>query len=78
MFDEFHDESKVVAGVLPVPVPSVISGRPGRAKRCARSSQHMKNAGGVWFATGSEVARWCIDEIFKADRAAPPLRVAAL
>ena len=31
----------------------------------------MKKAGGVWFATGSEVARWCLDEVFKADRAAP-------
>jgi hypothetical protein len=28
----------------------------------------MKGAGGVWFATGSEVAHWCLDEVFKADR----------
>jgi len=27
----------------------------------------MKSAGGVWFATGSEAARWCLDEVFKAD-----------
>jgi len=34
----------------------------------------MRQAGGVWFATGSEVARWCMDEIFKAERAAAALR----
>jgi len=38
----------------------------------------VKQAGGVWFATGSEVARWCVEEIFKADRVtAAPRRVAA-
>jgi hypothetical protein len=31
--------------------------------------QHMKNADGVWLATGSEVARWCLDEVFKIDAA---------
>jgi hypothetical protein len=25
----------------------------------------MKKAEGVWFATGSEIARWCLDEVFK-------------
>ena len=27
----------------------------------------MKKADGVWLATGSEVARWCLDEVFKVD-----------
>jgi hypothetical protein len=27
----------------------------------------MKQAEGVWFATGSEIARWCLDEVFKRD-----------
>jgi hypothetical protein len=26
----------------------------------------MKKVEGVWFATGSAVARWCLDELFKA------------
>jgi hypothetical protein len=25
----------------------------------------MKKADGVWFATGSEIARWCIENVFK-------------
>jgi hypothetical protein len=29
----------------------------------------MKKAGGVWFTTGSEVARWCLEEVFKIDAA---------
>jgi hypothetical protein len=37
----------------------------------------MKSAEGVWFATGSEVARWCIDEVFKADLAKIAPRLAA-
>jgi hypothetical protein len=28
----------------------------------------MKDADGVWFATGSEVANWSLDEIFKLER----------
>jgi hypothetical protein len=28
----------------------------------------------VWFATGSEVARWCLDEVFKVDA---PVRAAS-
>ena len=31
--------------------------------------RHMKGAGGVWFATGTETARWCLENVFK-DRAA--------
>ena len=35
--------------------------------------EHMKAAGGIWFATGTEVANWCLIEVFKRgrDRAAP-------
>ena len=33
--------------------------------------QHMKKADGVWFATGSELARWTLDGVFKTGRAAP-------
>jgi hypothetical protein len=37
----------------------------------------MRGAGGVWFASGGEVARWCLDEIFKVGRpAALPRRAA--
>ena len=32
----------------------------------------MKAADGVWLATGSEVARWCLDEVFK-----PQMKAAA-
>jgi hypothetical protein len=39
----------------------------------------MKEARGVWFATGGEVARWCFDEVFKTkDVASDPRRVAAV
>jgi hypothetical protein len=30
--------------------------------------RHMKKAEGVWFATGSEVARRCLDRLFKPQR----------
>jgi peptidoglycan/xylan/chitin deacetylase (PgdA/CDA1 family) len=77
MFDEFHDESKRAPAYCPFQFHPYISGRPGRAKTLRTIIQHMKGAGGVWFATGSEVARWCLDEIFKADHDAAPRRVAA-
>ena len=28
----------------------------------------MKSTGNVWFATGTEVANWCLDELFKTER----------
>jgi hypothetical protein len=40
--------------------------------------QHMKKADGVWFATGSELARWTFDEVFKVDRAKAAPRIAAV
>jgi peptidoglycan/xylan/chitin deacetylase (PgdA/CDA1 family) len=78
MFDEFHAESKVVPTYCPFQFHPYISGRPGRAKTLRTIIQHMKEASGVWFATGGEVARWCLDEIFNAEGAAgDPRRVAA-
>ena len=67
MFDELHAESKHAPTYCPFQFHPYISGRPGRAKRCARIIQHMKAADGVWLTTGSEVARWCLDELFKVD-----------
>jgi len=76
MFDEFHEESKLAPAYCPFQFHPYISGRPGRAKALRTIIEHMKDAGGVWFATGSDVARWCNAEIFKADGSAP-LRAAA-
>jgi peptidoglycan-N-acetylglucosamine deacetylase len=78
MFDEFHDESKLAPTYCPFQFHPYISGRPGRARTLRAIIAHMKQAGGVWFATGSEIANWCLNEVFQADRvAAPPRRVAA-
>jgi peptidoglycan-N-acetylglucosamine deacetylase len=78
MFDEFHAESKIAPTYCPFQFHPYISGRPGRAKTLRTIIAHMKAAGGVWFATGSEVARWCLDEIFRADSAtAAPRRAAS-
>jgi peptidoglycan/xylan/chitin deacetylase (PgdA/CDA1 family) len=78
MFDEFHAESKAAPVYCPFQFHPYISGRPGRAKTLRTIIQHMKEAGGVWFATGGEVARWCLDEIFTTEGVAgDPRRVAA-
>jgi peptidoglycan/xylan/chitin deacetylase (PgdA/CDA1 family) len=78
MFDEFHEESKRAPTYCPFQFHPYISGRPGRAKALRSIIQHMKKADGVWFATGSEIARWCLDEVFKAEHAkAAPRKVAA-
>ena len=69
MFDEFHEESKLAPSYVPFQFHPYISGRAGRARTMRSIIQHMKNADGVWLATGSEVARWCLDEVFKVDAA---------
>jgi peptidoglycan/xylan/chitin deacetylase (PgdA/CDA1 family) len=66
MFDEFHEESPHRPAYCPFQFHPYISGRPGRAKALRTIIRHMKDAGGVWFATGSELAMWCRDEVFKA------------
>jgi peptidoglycan/xylan/chitin deacetylase (PgdA/CDA1 family) len=68
MFDELHDESKLAPTYCPFQFHPYISGRPGRARTLRAIIRHMKAADDVWFATGSEVARWCIDQLFKPER----------
>jgi hypothetical protein len=69
MFDEFHEESRLAPTYVPFQFHPYISGRAGRARTMRAMIQHMKNADSVWLATGSEVARWCVDEVFKVDAA---------
>ena len=69
MFDELYDEAKRAPSYCPFQFHPYISGRPGRARALRRIVRHMKEAEGVWFATGSEVAQWCLDALFRAGRA---------
>ena len=62
MFDELHEESKLAPSYCPFQFHPYVSGRPGRARTLRAIIRHMKAADGVWFATGSEVAHWCLDE----------------
>ena len=77
MFDELYEESKRAPSYVPFQFHPYISGRPGRARTLRAIIRHMKAAEGVWFATGSEVARWCLDELFKpAQAGTTPRRLA--
>ncbi len=69
MFDELHAESGRSPSYCPFQIHPYISGRPGRARTLRAIIRHMKQADGVWFATGSDVARWCRDELFSVQRA---------
>jgi peptidoglycan/xylan/chitin deacetylase (PgdA/CDA1 family) len=69
MFDCFHRESKFGGTYVPFQFHPYISGRPGRAETLQAIIQHMKKAEGTWIATGTEVARWCHDEVFKLGEA---------
>jgi peptidoglycan-N-acetylglucosamine deacetylase len=67
-FDELHEESARQPLYVPFQFHPYISGRPGRARTLRAMIRHVKNAGDVWIASGSEVAHWCLDELFKAER----------
>jgi len=69
MFDELYAESERAPSYCPFQFHPYISGRPGRAGTLRAIIRHMKQADGVWFATGSQVARWCRDELFARERA---------
>ncbi len=77
MFDDFHAESAAAPTYCPFQFHPYISGRPGRAAALRGIIQHMKASEGVWFATGSEVANWCLMEVFKRDRDRPAPREVA-
>jgi len=64
MFDELHAEGGRAPSYCPFQFHPYISGRPGRAHALRAIIRHMKRADGVWFATGSQVAGWCRDELF--------------
>ncbi len=67
MFDDLHAESQQAPTYVPFQFHPYISGRPGRARTLRAIIRHMKQADGVWFATGSEVAHWCLDHVFKVE-----------
>ena len=69
MFDGFYEESKLSPTYVPFQFHPYISGRSGRWQTMRAIIQHMKAQEGVWIATGSDVARWCLDNVFKVDAA---------
>ena len=64
MFDQFYEESQSGATFCPFQFHPYISSRPGRARTLNEIIQYMKSHKGVWFATGSEVARWWLESGF--------------
>ena len=67
-FDELYAESAERPKYIPFTCHPYIIGRPGRATATLRAMlQHMKKAGEVWFATGEEIADWCLNELFAAE-----------
>jgi peptidoglycan/xylan/chitin deacetylase (PgdA/CDA1 family) len=62
-FDELYAESEVSPAFCPFTFHPYISSRLGRGKVLAELTQYIRKHEGVWFATGSEVARWCLDRI---------------
>ena len=62
-FDELYEESEEAPTFCPLTFHPYISSRPGRAKALAELIEYMKKHKGVWIATGSEVARCCLDQL---------------
>ncbi|MFQ5683834.1 MAG: polysaccharide deacetylase family protein [Candidatus Binatia bacterium] len=60
LFDELYKEANTTATFCPFQFHPYVSSRPGRASALAGLIQHMRQHDGVWFATGSELARWCL------------------
>ena len=69
-FDELYEESKDRPTYMPFQIHPAISGRPGRARALRDTLRYIKGHDGVWFATGTEVASWCLKEVFVQKSAA--------
>lgn len=60
--DELYEESGVAPSFCPFQFHPYISSRPGRARALKELIQYIKKHEGVWFATGSEIADWCLGQ----------------
>ena len=77
LFDELYRESALAPTYCPFTLHPYISSRPGRANVLAEMIQYMKEHTGVWFATGSEIAHWWLEQDFsKISAPARPRAVA--
>jgi peptidoglycan-N-acetylglucosamine deacetylase len=63
-FDELYSETETQPGYIPFTCHPYIIGRPGRTLALRGIIQHMKKQN-VWFASGQEIAEWCVKECFK-------------
>ncbi|HXG51743.1 MAG TPA: polysaccharide deacetylase family protein [candidate division Zixibacteria bacterium] len=68
MFDQFYDESALAPTFCPFQFHPYISSRPGRARALSELIGYMKAHAGVWFATGSEIANWWLEQGFSEKR----------
>lgn len=69
MFDQFYEESGTAPTFCPFQFHPYISSRPGRAKALSDLIAYMKSHKGVWFATGSEIAHWWLENEFSVEPA---------
>ncbi len=67
LFDELYEESSAAPGFCPFQFHPYISSRPGRARALSELIRHMKSREGVWFATGSEISEWWLQQGFSAE-----------
>jgi peptidoglycan/xylan/chitin deacetylase (PgdA/CDA1 family) len=65
LFDELYEESEKTPTFCPFQFHPYVSNRPGRAKVPSELIRHMKGCKGAWFATGTEIAQWCLDRVIK-------------
>lgn len=76
VFEEFYEEARNIGPrFFTFQFHPYVSGRAGRARAMRTQIQYMKNAPGVWLPTCSEMAHWCLDNVFAPADASP--RVAA-
>jgi peptidoglycan/xylan/chitin deacetylase (PgdA/CDA1 family) len=62
-FDQLYEESKSVPTFCPFQFHPYISSRPGRAKVLSELIRYMKDRERVWFAKGSEIAKWWLVQL---------------
>lgn len=73
VFDELYGESAERPAFCCYQFHPYISGRPGRAKAVRALIQHIKSRAGVWFVTGSEIARWWLRDEFSTGSGENPV-----
>ena len=61
-YDVLHEDGAKTPRVMAIALHPFLIGHPHRSKYFDKALQHIRDKGGAWFATGSEIVDWYLEQ----------------